>query len=125
MKEMFDHKYQKRAAMWSELERTSIRERFKERSRVEERSRKVRVNRRKLNDFLVQMPENFRYTNLTPRHPGGARPSKDPIESSTDGDFEFWDRPEDPPSDEERASGKLKRPLEEAKTTYPKAKRAR
>lgn len=104
-----NRKYLKRQNMWAKYERDRTREKLNGRSRVVEAPKRMRAMQRRLAGYAAQMPNQFRLTNGARRHVGSreGRNGRDSSQASSHGNFEFWDRPEDPPEAEgDRASSR-------------------
>ena len=121
-------KDQKRIRMYQKAERQRTRELFGGRTRGIPPSRRTRVYRRKLNSFLLQRPDHFRYTNNEPRHRESSERASDASDRSSHGNFRFWDRASDPTED--GSEGRKRTPSwakedHEDGSDFRRAKRAR
>ena len=93
---MSETKYVKRREMWLRLERQRTNAALEGRGRSKRPPERKRILRRKLNNFMRQMPEYWRYSNATKRHPNGSERSSHVSGPSSHGEFQWWDRAEDP-----------------------------
>ena len=91
-----DRKYRKRRQMFHQLERERTISVFEGRLRAAQPPKRKRRLKWRLNEFTMQMPEVFRYTNAKPAHPNRPAAPKNESAPSSHGSFEWWDRANDP-----------------------------